>query len=271
MQKYKEQVKNRFNDVAASYDKYAIVDQTAAQNLLGRLEVIKIAPKTILDLGCGTGYSTKLLAKRYPDAHITAVDISPSMIERAKATCEQYDNVSFQVLDVDQLNIELQSIDMIYANMLLPYMSPLDELLFRFRCLLKPEGLLLFSTLGPSTLMEFRQAEITGLIDMHDLGDLLMQSHLLDPVTEMEELLLQYSSIDKMKQELNGVGIQSVLTDPLDSCFDYYENSSESPDKFGVTFELVYGHAWGDKQLNVTHRAADGAHVMDVDFLRSIK
>ncbi|MCU0338007.1 MAG: methyltransferase [Sediminibacterium sp.] len=45
--------------------------------LLERLDYMRIVPNSIADLGCGTGYCTQLLAKRYPNADIIAVEGNP--------------------------------------------------------------------------------------------------------------------------------------------------------------------------------------------------
>lgn len=73
------------------------------------------APDSILDLGCGPGNSTKVLADRFPHAaHLLGVDLSPDMLQHAKA---KYPELSFQAFDAtcDFETLSTQ-FDVIFSN-----------------------------------------------------------------------------------------------------------------------------------------------------------
>ena len=92
-------------DVAASYDRIAPEYDTNWQSRLRPVTDTLLAhlppagPGTILDLGCGTGYTTAWLAERQPPSPIIAVDSSPGMLEQARARIPP-DRVEFMPADL---------------------------------------------------------------------------------------------------------------------------------------------------------------------------
>ena len=84
MQKHliKSKIKRNFSRSALTYDDHASVQKACAGQLIKQLEGTSC--RKILEVGCGTGTYTRLLRKRYPDAEITAVDISEGMVGEAE-------------------------------------------------------------------------------------------------------------------------------------------------------------------------------------------
>jgi malonyl-ACP O-methyltransferase BioC len=82
----KSEVGNRFARAARRYDQFARHQAIAAQHLADRLPT-DVAPRHILDLGCGTGLLTRHLVTRFPDATLTVVDLAPAMLESCRARC----------------------------------------------------------------------------------------------------------------------------------------------------------------------------------------
>jgi trans-aconitate 2-methyltransferase len=112
-----------------------------ARDLLAQIPP-ELAPKRIVDLGCGPGNSTALLAQRYPDAHLTGMDSSPNMLEKARKTLP---NVTFELGDMadytpPQLESGLQ-VDLFYSNAAFQWLAA-DERVPAFKRLLRqlPEG-----------------------------------------------------------------------------------------------------------------------------------
>src|SRR5205085_12674823 len=68
----------------AGYAASAVVWREIATRMDERLDCVMIQPKTIVEVGCRTGYGTALLAKRYPDAEIHALDVSAEMLDYAR-------------------------------------------------------------------------------------------------------------------------------------------------------------------------------------------
>lgn len=79
----------------AQYLKFADERTRAARELLARIPVTE--PARVVDLGCGPGNSTELLAARWPAAHVTGVDNSAAMLDRARRDLPQIEWVEDDV------------------------------------------------------------------------------------------------------------------------------------------------------------------------------
>ena len=75
---------NAFNQHAADYEQAALVQHEIGERLFERLNYLKIAPRFVLDLGCGTGVFTQQLKKKYPDAQIIGVDLAYGMLLQSR-------------------------------------------------------------------------------------------------------------------------------------------------------------------------------------------
>ncbi len=97
-----------------------------------------IRPRRILDLGCGPGNSTALLARRFPEARITGTDHSPAMIRRAHADHPELD---FRLADAVTEELE-REFDLIFSNAALQWMPDHPSLIRKWRAGLRPGGVL---------------------------------------------------------------------------------------------------------------------------------
>ena len=77
------------------------------------------AGQTVLDLGSGAGIDVFLAAKAVgPTGHVIGVDMTPEMIERARANAIKgdYPNVEFRLSEIEALPIEANSVDVVLSN-----------------------------------------------------------------------------------------------------------------------------------------------------------
>lgn len=109
-----------------------------AIDLAGRIGLE--APADILDLGCGPGNSTEILARRYPHAHILGIDNSPDMIDAAKAAHPDWE---FQLCDAGrELSALGRRFDIVFSNACLQWIPGHAALLRSMMALLRPGGVL---------------------------------------------------------------------------------------------------------------------------------
>ncbi|MEB2291843.1 malonyl-ACP O-methyltransferase BioC [Priestia megaterium] len=149
----KQLLKKRFNNHAKTYDAYADVQKSMANQLIDQLPTNFFNQKiAILEVGCGTGYLTQLLCKKFPKAAITAVDLSSGMIELAKKKIRE-NRVSFICGDIEELSIE-KHYDLIISNATFQWFNSLHTTIKKLYKQLKPTGSLLFSTFGNRTFQE---------------------------------------------------------------------------------------------------------------------
>ncbi len=97
-------------------------------------------PKKIIDIGCGPGNSTEVLANRFPDAYILGVDNSKDMIAKAK---ENYSHLDFSICDAGGDLSELdRDFDIVFSNACIQWIPDHRRLLKNLLGLLKQEGIL---------------------------------------------------------------------------------------------------------------------------------
>ena len=148
-------IKN-FSGAAGVYAAHARVQARVAQDLL--VFSRPCAPAAVLELGCGTGLYTRLLAEAFPDAALTAVDCSPEMIRAARAALAS-PCVAFLRADAEAL--AGGRYDLITANAAFQWFDDLAGTMERLRGMLGTGGLISFSYFGPRTYREL-QAGLRG-------------------------------------------------------------------------------------------------------------
>jgi len=92
-----------------------------------------------LDIGCGTGAFSRLLASR--SDHVLGLDLSPQMIRVARETSEGYRNIEFQVTDVRQWEFPVQRLDCVVSIATMHHL-PLEEMMLKIKAALRPGGVL---------------------------------------------------------------------------------------------------------------------------------
>jgi malonyl-CoA O-methyltransferase len=239
-----------------------------------RLDLMKIDPRCLLDAGCGTGRAISLLRARYPKCRIVAIAEVEAELKRLSPAANSAwlsgllarlggsDRVPRAVTgELDSLPISDASVGLVWSNLALHrYLDP-QPVFQEMRRVLTEEGLLMFSTLGPDTLMELRRAfaradpgwaHVHDFIDMHDLGDMLVASGFSAPVMDMETVTLTYDDVMGLAGDLRAAGAASVLQSRRRglsgrAVWDRLHTASAALHVNGrlpASFEIVYGHAW---------------------------
>jgi trans-aconitate 2-methyltransferase len=121
---------------ATQYLKFEDERTRPARDLLARVPLA--APTRVVDLGCGPGNSTELLAERFPDAQVTGLDSSPDMVAKARA---RRPDLAFVEADLAAWTPEAAP-DLIFANAVLQWLPDHAALLPRLAGFLAPGGCL---------------------------------------------------------------------------------------------------------------------------------
>lgn len=241
-----------------------------ARRMAQRLDYVRLAPNHVVDAGCGQS-PARLLGQRYPAAQLTGVESSFEMAahtRRSKSTFGRLKRLigvdsgrSHMVCgDICALPIADSSVDMVWSNLALPWASSAGKAFSEFQRVLKGGGLLMFSTYGPDTLRELKaafgcadkQRHVHEFADMHDLGDMLLESGFAEPVMDMDKIVYTYADIASLIRELRCSGQTNVMEDRrhgLMSPAVWNAMSTAYPARptdarIEATFEIVYGHAW---------------------------
>lgn len=242
----------------------AFLVKEMGQRLVERLDLIKLKPQTILDCSHVFSQHAPALHQYFPTAKILSVNMNPKIFSMSKWWQPWQWQETGILADAPHLPFADESIDFVFSNSLLLNTTDLKKIIQEWSRVLKPEGLLLFASLGPDTLKEWRQAktlmepaiQLPKLIDMHDIGDVLLQLGFADPVMDMEMLTLYYRHMHNLVQDLR------IYNLPATRLIQYqpktywakiekiYQNYQNSTGHLPVTCELIFGHAWKKPRLS---------------------
>lgn len=253
-------IRRRFNQAASSYDRAAVVQREILHRLFEALQPVKHDPGIILDAGCGTGEAWPLLHKRYRKARVIALDIAENMLRHTRRRGGLWHKPECLCADIGQLPLADNSTDMIFSNLALQWVNDLPQTLAGFYRVLKPGGLLVFSTFGPDTLRELRQCwrqvddavHVNDFTDMHDIGDALLQCGMSDPVMSAEHIVVTYEKAMTLMQDLRDIGAnvtasghrRGLLTPASVKRVCKAYEQFRRPDGLPASYEVIYGHAW---------------------------
>ena len=150
-------VRARFSAAAATYDAHSSIQLEAGRRLLGLLE--GLSPRRILEVGCGTGVFTDLLARRFPEAGIHGIDISERMAAEARRRFQGNGRLGFEAADALAFRSQ-ERFDLIASNASLHWIRPLDAGLRNLADHLAPGGVLAFSIMLDGTLRELHAVRL---------------------------------------------------------------------------------------------------------------
>ncbi len=254
-----------FDRASGSYDAAAALQERVRNELIDRLAELKQTPKTILDLGAGTGHASRSLKRIHPGAMVVAVDIAPGMLARAKAQSRWLRRFERVRADAYSLPFRDASFDLVYSSLMLQWCDDLDAAFGEIARVLKPGGLLLFSTFGPGTLAELREAwaasgdagnHVNHFFDPHAIGAALMHAGLAEPVLDVDRIVMRYPDARALMRELKAIGAHNVTAGRprgltgrkrLAAMTQAYETLR---DKEGLpaTYEVIHAISWGGER-----------------------
>ena len=247
----------RLDDAAPRFDEHAFVHAVTREGLLARLEPMTIRARHVLDLGSATGASVDALRKRFPKSRVHALDRSRRMLEEHRGRWLR--KPSRIQADARRLPFADNSIDVVFANLLLPFIDEIDQVFAEVARVLADGGLFAFSSLGPDSFAELRRAwaavdpapHVANFPDMHDIGDLLVRAGLRDPVLDVDRLKVSYQRADALFADLGATGARNSLAARSRGLMGRHRWAAFSGQLFRegkgleLDLELVYGHAFG--------------------------
>ncbi|WP_368641085.1 methyltransferase domain-containing protein [Castellaniella ginsengisoli] len=243
-----------------------------AQRMLRRLSYIRIAPHDILDAGCGAAHALDPLRARYPDQRYIGLDACGALLDAAR---ERYaakpgfwhrlrnkptPAADFRQADLAETGLPDESLDLVWSNLALHWHPEPHMVLQEWRRILRNDALAMYSSLGPGTFRELRDALAEAdldtrpmeFVDMHDFGDLMLQVGFADPVMDQEIITLTYKTADKLLEDVRALGgnphperrrglpgraWRERLVRAL-------ERRRHADGTIHLSLEVAYGHAW---------------------------
>jgi malonyl-CoA O-methyltransferase len=255
-------VARQFGAAASSYDRVAVLQREVGSRLLERLVFLDTPPTRVLDVGTGTGAALPELSKRYPQAALLGLDLARPMLKRAERHRSWLRRVRFELVQADARALPLADacVDLLHSNLCLQWVDDLPALFNGFRRVLKPGAWLMFSSFGPDTLRELREAfasvddapHIHRFLDLHDVGDRLLAAGFRDPVLDVERFTLRYAEPREVLEELKALGARNAMQQrapglmtprKLKRVLEHYAARREADGKVPATWEVIYAMA----------------------------
>ncbi len=277
------QVRRHFSRAAANYENHDVLQREVQQVLLERLDFHTQTPQRVVDVGAGTGRGTALLKQRYAKADVIAVDLALPMLRAAKKHNRWLKPFTRVCAEATTLPFAAHTVDVLHSSLCFQWIDDLPTLFAECVRVLRPGGLLLFSTFGPDTLKELRaawaevdqQPHVSRFLDMHDVGDAMLAAGLRDPVLDVHRYTLTYSEPRKLLEELRGLGatnadharMRGLTGKTRYRCMLAAYEGMRLDGRIPATWEVVSAHAWGPPE-GQSRRGAGGGDIASFSIER---
>ena len=197
MSQFKQIIVQNFDKGAEHYDRYADIQKQIAIELCNRVEG---NPKTILEIGCGTGFLTETLIEKFPNAQITATDISPKMILKCQKKFEVSKNLQFEVMDGERVHID-EKFDLIISSMTFQWFESLLESIEGLKNNLTLNGEIYFALPSAKSFPEWRD-----VLMQNNLNSGLLEVPVNTGVFETQTYKKQYDSAVDFMNKIKKIG-----------------------------------------------------------------
>ncbi len=249
----KRQVAASFSRAAQSYDSVAALQRNVGQQLLAQLPAA-ISPARWLDLGCGTGYFSRALGERFPTSQGVAVDIAEGMLQHARSLGGAQ---QFIAGDAERLPLRDASCDLLFSSLALQWCADFSAVLSEAARVLRPGGVLAFSSLCVGTLQELRDSwqAVDGFVHVNrfrrfeDYQHQCAGSGLTCASLQTTPQTLYYPDVRSLTHELKALGAHNLnpgrpggLTGRarMLALLNAYEQFRQ-PQGLPATYQVVYG------------------------------
>lgn len=240
-----------------------------AGRMAQRLSLIRLQPARLFEWWPTWGGGRNLLVQAYPRAQLVGVEPTTTRLAQAQAQARAQQPPWWQVGHWTQptpqwvLDAGVDAVppaQLVWSNMMLHAVADPLALFARWHQLLSVDGFVMFSCLGPGSLAELRQLYATqgwkaahaDFVDMHDLGDMLVQVGFCDPVMDQETLTLTWAHPASLLAELRQWGGNvsparfSGLRTPRwrQQFLSAWQGRANAAGRMSLSVEVVYGHAF---------------------------
>ena len=227
------QVRRAFSRAAHHYDAAAALQREVSSRLMESLDYLDDParalppPQVVVDIGAGPGHASAAMQKRWPKSQVVALDLALPMLQATRANAGGWRPFAQRphpvCADARALPLREGSVDVLFSNLCLQWVEDLPAVFAGFRRVLKPGGLMLVSTFGPSTLWELREAfaeaddapHVSLFPAIAQFGDALIAAGFKDPVLDRDEFGIGHPDLGHLMRELRTLMLDNgTLTRP---------------------------------------------------------
>ena len=206
----KELIKKRFSKKLDSYNKNAIVQKRMAERMISMIDFENInsfSDASVLELGCGTGFLTALVANRIQFKNYVAIDIVPE--------CEAYikninARITFVPSDIESyMNNSEEKYDLIISNAVFQWLENLPDILNNLAKRLKPNGQFVFTTFGTRNFKEIKTVlgKTLHYLPKQELAEMLVH---FDTVIEEDVKIITFDSPKDILRHIQSTGVNAL-------------------------------------------------------------
>lgn len=216
-------VRRAFGRAASTYAQAAVLQREVEARLLEQLVYLdERIPGRALDLGCGPGSASRALKSKWGrHCTVVAVDLALPMLRGVRASSRFWRPLHAVQADAAVLPFADAAFDLVFSNLCLQWVAELPQALGGLRRVMREGGLLLFSTFGPDTLIELREAyrqagiepPLSPFAAIQQVGDALIAQGFRNPVVERECFTLHYPDCAALMRELKAIGATDARPD----------------------------------------------------------
>jgi malonyl-CoA O-methyltransferase len=209
-------VRRAFGRAAATYTQAAALQREVESRLLDQLGYLDDrVPARVLDLGCGPGSAAAALKARWGrKSEVVAMDLALPMLREARAKSRFWRPIHAVQGDAQALPFADAAFDVVFSSLCLQWVADLPKALGELRRVMREGGLLVFSTFGPDTLIELREAfagagfepPLSPFAAIQQVGDALVAQGFKNPVIERDAYTLTYPDTAALMRELKAIG-----------------------------------------------------------------
>ncbi|MEM1262434.1 MAG: methyltransferase domain-containing protein [Pseudomonadota bacterium] len=248
----------------ASPPEHAYIQQRTADAVADRLALLAGTPLKAIDVSADGGLAGNAIRARYPKIELLAA--GPGAVTRQRRWWQRGKNPPLGP-DLESLAVADASVGLAVCNLTLPWLAAPDGLFSELSRVLTADSPVVVVTPGPDTFQELRTAWIATepdcaavptFPDMHDLGDAMVRAGFVEPVVDVDRLTVRFASADTLWKDLQMSGAGNVLRGRRRGLMTPHRLQALSDaltttgDGFGITIELICGHAFAPRQRRQT-------------------
>ncbi len=205
----KNKIKQCFNRAYQSYDNACQTQIHIANSLIKKIVELNNTYENVIDLGCGTGMITEMLAQQIQFKNFYALDIADRLLERAHQRLRAY---PIELIETDFENFNYAQYDLIFSNMSLQWSSDFSAMLKTILSSLKTDGILAFSLPLQGTFCELKSAFRNPFYPAKVIKKLLAEQNLQLLFSQSETLSYTFSSPFLALKSIRAVGANYLFS-----------------------------------------------------------
>lgn len=250
-------------DASVNFDDVRSIIEPVSTELDARLDLLGFNPERIVLIGAWDGFLARKIATRYPQGHISLLEMSDGFTAKARSNLKKFNNINYLKVDDLPLPCPTDSVDLVLSDLSLPPFWPLETFFAECRRIMVPKGYLSLALLGERSFLELREACETGsrrkhihdFIDIQSLGMGLVSAGFADPVVDRESLAVSYGSLTSIRRDLKNLGAINCRKDRFRGCFpkaiatDWPQRLFGNQERVTLRAEVLYAQAFAPTGL----------------------